>query len=149
MTTEELLSLPSNTTLLVKNDPFEYKGRAEITLEGGEIEHWLFSDEGAFISVNPETDEKVYYRLAESEFESDEEGAVYEGEPYESTYKDHGTVTAITDGAAFEEEDVLDFQDYENDEGELIRDLENSSTGDKQVYTGMVLVEEEVKVVED
>ncbi|KKT69837.1 MAG: hypothetical protein UX09_C0033G0005 [Candidatus Uhrbacteria bacterium GW2011_GWE2_45_35] len=149
MTTNQLLALQSNTTLLVKNDPFEYKGRAEITLDGGEIIFWLFSDEAAFVSINPVTDEVVFFRQTESELEGDEEGALFEGEPFELSCKDHGTVSVITDEASLEEEDILDFTDYENKEGEIVRVVENSSTGDSQVYTGIVLVEEETKVVED
>jgi len=149
MTTEQLLSLKSNTTLLVKNDPFEYKGRAEITLEGSEIIYWLFSDEGAFISVNPVTDEMIYFRSTDSELENDEEGAAFEGEPYEISYEDKGTVTTIIDDTTVEEGDVLNFTDYENDDGEFVRAQENESTGESQVFTGVTLVEEETAVVED
>jgi len=149
MTTDQLLALKTNTTLLVKNDPFEYKGRAEITLEGSEIIYWFFSDEGAFISLNPKTEETIYFRQAESEFETDEEGAVYEGEPYELSTEDKGTVTAVFDDTAVEEGDVFTFTDYENDEGRIVRAQENESTGESQVFTGLVLVEEEVAVVED
>jgi len=148
MTTEQLLALKTNTTLLVKNDPFEYKGRAEVTLEGSELIYWLFSDEGAFICLNPKTDETIYYRAAESELETDEEGAVYEGEPYELSAEDRGTVTAIIDETAVEEGDVFNFIDYENDKGRLVRAQENESTGESQVFVGLVLVEEEMVVVE-
>jgi len=149
MTTEQLLALKTNTTLLVKNDPFEYKGRADVTLAGGDVIHWLFSDEGAFVSLNPDTDEMVYFRQADSELECDEEGAVYEGEAYETSYEDKGTVTKIIDETTVEESDALNFTDYENDDGDLVRAQENDSTGESQVFTGAVLVEEEVVVVED
>jgi hypothetical protein len=149
MTTEQLLALKPNTTLLVKNDPFEYKGRAEITLEGSEIVYWLCSDDGAFIFINPKTDETIFFQVAESEFEIDEEGASYEGEAYELSYEDHGTVTGVADEATVEVDDVLNFTDYENDDGGLVRTMENESTGDNQIYTGQVLVEEEIMVVED
>jgi hypothetical protein len=149
MTTEELLALKTNTTLLVRNDPFEYKGRAEVTLERSEIIYWLFSDEGAFVCLNPKTDEVIYYRLAESELETDEEGAVYEGEPYELSAEDRGTVTAVVDETAVEEGDVFNFIDYENDAGRLVRVQENESTGESHIFEGVVLVEEETAVVED
>lgn len=149
MTTDQLLSLKSKTTLLVKNDPFEYRGRAEITLKSGDIIFWLFSDEGTFLSVNLDTDEVIYFRPTESELESDEEGAVFGGQPYELSYEDKGTVTAIFDEAAVEENDILNFTDYENDEGGMVRASENESTGESAVLTGTVLVEEETAVVED
>jgi len=149
MTTEQLLALKADTILLVKNDPFEYKGRADVTLDGGVIIHWFFSDEGAFISLNPDTEEMIYFRLADSELECDEEGAVYEGEAYEVSYEDKGTITKISDETTVEESDSLNFTDYENDDGDLVRAQENESTGESQIFTGAVLVEEEVVVVED
>jgi len=150
MTTEQLLALKTNTTLLVKNDPFEYKGRADITLDGGDVIHWLFSDEGTFLCVNPDTDEVIYFRPTESELESgDEEGMAFEGKPYEISYEDKGTVTAIFDETAIEEGDNLNFTDYENTEGDLVRASENVSTGESTIFTGVVLVEEETVVVED
>jgi len=149
MTTKELLSLKPNTTLLVKNDPFEYKGRAEITLEGSEIVHWFFSDDGSFISLNPVTDEAIFFQLTESELEIDEEGAAFEGEAYELSYEDRGTITSIFDEAMVEEDDVFNFTDYEDEDGELVRTMENESTGESQIYTGQVLVEEETVLVED
>lgn len=149
MTTDQLLSLKSNTILLVKNDPFEYKGRAEVTLEGSEVIYWFFSDEETFISLNPKTEETIYFRQAESEFDTDEEGTVYEGEPYELSTEDKGTVTAVFDDTAVEEGDIFNFIDYENDEGRLVRAQENESTGESQIFIGLVLVEEEVVVVED
>lgn len=149
MTTEQLFSLKPNTTLLVKNDPFDYKGQAEITLEGKEIIYWFFGDEGNFISLNPSTEEIVFFQPTESELESDEEGAVFGGEPYELSYEDKGTVTKISEETAIDENDVINFTDYENDEGELVRVLENESTGESQIFTGRVLVEEEILAVED
>lgn len=149
MNTDQFFSLKPNTTLLVQNDPFDYKGRSEITLEGSEIVHWFFSDAGAFISLNPKTDEMIYFRPAESDFAADEEGAVYEGEPYELSAEDKGTVTAVFDDTAVEEDDIFNFTDYENNDGRLVRAQENESTGESQVFVGTVLVEEEVAVVED
>jgi hypothetical protein len=143
------LSLKSNTTLLVKNDPFDYKGRAEITLEGSQIIHWFFSEEGAFISANLDTEEMIYFFPVEGEVETDEDGAVFEGEPYELSAEDKGTVSAIFDETAVEAGDILNFTDYENSDGELVRAQENESTGESQVFTGGVLVEEEVVVVDD
>ncbi|MFH1252831.1 MAG: hypothetical protein V1664_00660 [Candidatus Uhrbacteria bacterium] len=150
MTTQELLLLKPNTTMLVKNDPFDYRGRSDITLVGGVIVYWFFSDEGSFISVNPDSDEMILFRVADSELEVDEEGAIYEGESLEVSYEDHGTITAVTNEAAVEENDAFNFSDYENDDGSvLIRSLENESTGESQVYTGQVLAEEEILMVED
>lgn len=149
MTTDQLLSLKSNTTLLVKNDPFEYRGKAEITLKGGDIIFWLFSDEGAFLCVNPDTDEVIFFRPTESELENDEEGAIFGGTPYELSCEDNGTVTKVFDEAAVEENDILNFTDYENSEGDLVRASENESTGESSVFTGNILVEEETAVVED
>ena len=65
------------------------------------------------------------------------------------SYEDHGTVTGVADEATVEVDDVLNFTDYENDDGGLVRTMENESTGDNQIYTGQVLVEEEIMVVED
>lgn len=153
MTTEKLLhELQPGTTLLVRNDPFEYQGRAEITLHGGDVVYWLFSDDGSFVSVNPETDEMVDFWVAEEEVESDEEepdAVGYQGDSYELSYEDKGTVTAIVGEAPVEENETYLFKDFENDDGELVRILKNEASGDEQAYNGGVLVEESVSAVED
>jgi hypothetical protein len=153
MTTSQLLQkLEPGMTLLVRNDPFEYQGRAEITLAGGDVVHWLFSDDGSFVSVNAGTDEMVDFWVADEEVERDEEepdAVGYQGESYELSYGDKGTVTAIVGEVPVEEGETYLFKDFENDDGELVRILENEASGDEQAYSGGVLVEEFVAVVEE
>ncbi len=153
MTPSDLLqTIEPGTTLLVRNDPFEYSGRAEVTLDGGEVVHWLFADDGSFVSVNPETDEMIDCWMAADEVEQDEEDpdvVGYHGESYELSYHDKGSITAVVGETPVEEGETYVFRDFENDDGELVRIVENDTTGDTQAYHGAVLVEESVAVVED
>ncbi|MBI4598589.1 hypothetical protein HY734_00130 [Candidatus Uhrbacteria bacterium] len=152
MTTEELLkTLKTSQTLLVHNDPLDYQGRAEVTLDGGVKVYWLFGEDGAFISVNPETDEMMDFWKAEEDIEREEDvvGVGYRGENYELSYEDKGSVTKVEGDVPVEEGEVFIFQDYENESGALVRTVQNETTGDEQSYTGSVLAEEEVTLVED
>ena len=74
MTTEQLLALKPNTTLLVKNDPFEYKGRAEITLDGSEIVYWLCSDDGALFSLILKPMKRFFFKLLRANLKSMKRG---------------------------------------------------------------------------
>ena len=45
MTLKQLLETTQpGQTLLAHNDPFDYQGKAEITLEGGDVIYWLFNE---------------------------------------------------------------------------------------------------------
>ncbi|HBO99696.1 MAG: hypothetical protein UU48_C0006G0073 [Candidatus Uhrbacteria bacterium GW2011_GWF2_41_16] len=153
MTLKQLLETTQpGQTLLAHNDPFDYQGKAEITLEGGDVIYWLFNEKDSFISVNPETDEMVDFRGVEDEVEREEDdpGTVgYEGDNYELSYEDRGTLTKIEGDIPLEEGHIFVFKDYEKEDGGLVRILENEMTGEEQIYAGSILVEEEVTLVED
>lgn len=152
MTTDEILHhLEPGTTLLVRNDPFEYVGKAEITLDGGDVVYWLFADDGSILSVNPQTDEMTDFWMVEEQLEREEgeDIVAYGGESYELSYKDKGSVTTVEGETTVEENEGYKFEDFENDDGELVRILENENNGDQQAYSGGILVEEDIAVVED
>src|SRR3989339_305926 len=150
MTTEELLSnLEPGNTLLARNDPFDYRGKAEITLDGGDRVYWLFGDEGAFLSVNPQTDEIMIFTPAEGEVEEEEDIVSYFNDSYELSYEDHGEMTSVEEIISGEEGNQFHFRDFEDEEGRVIRLLENESTNEENAYAGSVLLEEDLTLVEE
>jgi hypothetical protein len=153
MTSEELLHhVEPGTTLLVRNDAFDYAGKAEVTLDGGDVVYWLFAEDGSFVSVNPQTDEMVDFWTTGEELEREEEEpdvVGYQGENFELSYHDRASVTKVVGEVPVDEGEVYVFQDFENDDGELVRILQNEASGDEQAFTGGILIEEHVAVVED
>jgi len=103
-----------------------------VALHGGDVVYWLFSDDGSFVSVNPETDEMVDFWVAGEEVERDEEEpdvVGYQGDSYELSYEDKGTVTAIVGEVPVEENETYLFKDFENGEIEFLSSLARPSSG--------------------
>lgn len=150
MTTHELLEdLSPGDLLTVKNEPFSYVGRARIVLEGGEETYWLYSSEGGFFSVNPQTEEVVLFTVIEEEVEADEESMAYRGEVYEFSYEDHGTVAIVVGRVPVEEGEELMFKEYETEGGEVMRVVVHEETGEQELVAGAVLVEEDILRAEE
>lgn len=144
MTTEELLhKLQIGTELSVQNTSFVYSGKATLSLAGGEVTNWLFGEDGEILSVNPQTEEIVFYRSVEDEIEEDEEGVVYRNESFERLNEEVGTVDSVDEEAPLAEADVIRFTDFEGEKS-LLRRTVNEGTGEGQAYSGIVVVEEDI-----
>ncbi|MBU0646188.1 hypothetical protein KJ611_01770 [Patescibacteria group bacterium] len=143
-----LHNLEPDSEMTILNEPFSFAGQIEITLEGGEVLHWLFSNEGDILSVAPHNEELFFFQPLDEEIEPQGEVFFFRNKEYELDYEGAGTVTAASEDSGVEEEDQYSFMDYEADNGELIRQLHNLNTGEEQGYLGKIVVEEDILNIE-
>lgn len=130
------------------NEPFSFAGQIEITLEGGEILHWLFSNEGNILSIAPHNEELILFQPLDEDIEPQGEVFLFRHKEYEFDYQGDGTVSAASEESGVEVDDQYSFTDYEADNGELIRQLHNLNTGEEQGYLGKIVVEEDILNIE-
>jgi hypothetical protein len=148
MRLDELLTAQQKAELMVSNEPFTLSGKATVTLDGGEVRHWLFNAEGGMLSVSPDDEELVFYRSLDEEVEPEDENIGFQGKEYEFSYEDIGSVTEVDGDALVEPDERYTFSDYESDNGELIRLVRNENTGETMAFVGSVVGEDDVVAVE-
>ncbi len=149
MKIKDLLSnVLQNAELMVANEPFTFSGKATIELEGGEARYWLFSSNGGMISVSPDDEELTYFRMLDEEVEPENETVGYAGKDFEFSYEDVGSVTSVEGDAQIESDERYAFADYEADDGETIRLVHNENSGNKLVFIGSLVGEDDVVLVE-
>jgi len=130
--------------LTISNEPFSFKSKALITLEGGDIRHWLFSEEGLLLAISPEDEEFVFMRELEEVLEPEEEVVLYGGKEYEFSYEDKGSISEVEGDWEGEEEDTITFSDYEAEDGEVVRLITNEDNGETSAYLGKLVVEDDI-----
>jgi hypothetical protein len=145
MTIEQILhDFEPGDELTVLNEPFSYKSKAVITLDGGDVRYWLFSEEDNMLTLSPDDEEIVFFRYLEEEVEPEDEMALVGGKEYEFSYEDAGVVTEIDGEMNAEEDDRFSIADYEGENGDSIRLLTNENNGEVISYHGKIVVEEDV-----
>ena len=148
MTLEQLLLAAPGVELMIANNPFSYSGKADVELDGGDVRHWMFDAGGRMLSVSPDDEELVLFRMMDEQVEPGNETIGYQGKDYEFTYEDIGSVTSVDGDAKVVEDERYSFTDYESDSGELIRIVRNENTGDGICFIGSLVGEDEVVEVE-
>jgi len=143
-----LHNLKPDSEMTVLNEPFSFAGQIEITLEGGEILHWLFSNEGDFLSVAPNNEELFFFQPLDEDIQPHGEVFLFRHKEYEFNYEGNGKVTNASEESSIEVDDRYSFIDYEADNGELIRQLHNLNTGEEKGYLGKIVVEEDILNIE-
>lgn len=134
--------------MTVQNESFSFAGQINLTLEGGEVLHWLFSRDGDILSLAPHNEELYFFQPLDEEIEPQGEVFLFRNKEYELDYEGAGTVTAADDNVDVEIDDQYSFMDYEAGNGEVIRQLQNLNTGETQGYLGRLVVEEDILNVE-
>ncbi len=146
MTIEDLLhDFEPGDELAVLNEPFSYKSKAVITLEGGDLRYWLFSDEENMLAVAPDDEEIVFFHLLDQTVEPDDSMVLVGGKEYEFSYEDSGTVTETEGDLNAEVDDKFLITDYESEDGDIVRLVTNESNGEVQAYLGKIVVEDDIK----
>jgi len=148
MNITSLLSLEIGASVSIFNDPFTYLGRSDITLDGDKKLVWFFDDSERMLSIVPDDEELVLFRLIDEEVEPDDEMVLYQNKEYEFSYEDAGAVTGVDGDAETEEGDRYLFSDYESQDGRLIRLLSNENTGEVSAYVGQVVSEDDLSEIE-
>ncbi|MBI2475334.1 DUF4178 domain-containing protein [Candidatus Uhrbacteria bacterium] len=146
MTLQELLSLPLNETVSVFNQPFEYVGRAEITLDDGSKMYWLFNDEDGMLSVAPDEEELITFDHLEDEVEADDSIFLH-GKEYEFSYEGAGKITSSDGETDMELDDRYLFSEYESSDGEKLRIISNENTGETDSYLGRIVSEDDLNEI--
>jgi hypothetical protein len=145
MTIEDILHhTEPGDELTVDNEPFSYKSKIVVTLDGGDIVHWLYSEDDNILSISPVADEILFFRFLDEDVEPDEDGVFIGGIAYESSYEDNGVGTEVVGEVNAEEEDKFQFREYESENGERVRLLTNESNGEVLAYIGKLLVDDDV-----
>lgn len=144
MNIKRLYKLKLGDVVTVFNKPFTYVGYAQIELDSGHRLRWLYDDEGRMLSVSPQDEEIILFHEIDEELEPEEEVLMYQGKEYQFDYEDAGNVLESDGEAVAEEEDRFLFSDYQMQGGEIIRLIENESTGESSAYVGTYASDEDV-----
>lgn len=144
MNIKRLYKLKLGDVVTVFNKPFTYVGYAQIELDSGHRLRWLYDDEGRMLSVSPQDEEIILFHEIDDELEPEEEILMYQGKEYQFDYEDAGNVLESDGEAVAEEEDRFLFSDYQMQGGEIVRLIENESTGESSAYVGTYASDEDV-----
>lgn len=145
MTIEQILhDFEPGDELTVLNEPFSYKSKAVITLDGGDVRYWLFSEEENMLSISPDDEEMMLFRYLDEEVEPEDEMVLVGGKEYEFSYEDAGVVTETDGDLNAEEEDRFAIADYESENGDTVRLVTNENNGEVSAYQGKIVVEDDV-----
>lgn len=141
MTIKEVLSaLKRDQAVVVGDTTFEPRGVDDVTLETGETVYWAKKGDGSWLSIDPESEEIILFENIDEELEPEDDTVVYGGEDYEFSYE--GTATVVGEEG---DETVYNFREFESPSGEIIRLMENESTGDIVASIGAKLTEDELQ----
>lgn len=141
MTIPEVLdALQSDVPIVVGDKTFEPRGLDEVTLETGESVYWAHEKNGAWLSIDPASDEIILFEDLDEELEPEDDTVVYGGEDYEFSYE--GTATIKSEDG---EETTMIFREYESPDGDLLRITEEETTGDVRISLGTKLTEDELQ----
>lgn len=144
MNIKRLYKLGLGEAVTVFKKPFVYVGHAQIELDSGHRQRWLYDDEGRVLCVSPQDEELILFREIDEELEPEEEILTYQDKEYQFESQDAGNVLESEGEAVVEEEDRFLFSDYQMQGGEIIRLIENESTGESSAYIGTYASDEDV-----
>jgi hypothetical protein len=136
---EALAHLEDDQSVVVRDKTFHPRGVEPILLETGETVYWIHSRDGLWLSLDPAGEEIILFEDVDEEIEPEDEIVVYGGQDYEFSYE--GTATmSVEDGGK-----VVSFKEYETGSGEIIRLMEEQSTGEMSAAYGKKLTEEDLQ----
>ncbi|TAK03592.1 DUF4178 domain-containing protein [Patescibacteria group bacterium] len=148
MTIDQLLSASIGTECTVHNEPFAYVGRADVTLDGGDVRRWLYGGGGDVLAISPDDEEIILFKVVEEELEPQGDTVLYGGKEYEFSYEDSGIVSGVEGDASEECEDRLTFSEYQSEDGERLRLVTSENRSETSAYLGTTVVEEDILPIE-
>jgi hypothetical protein len=137
--TEALAHLENDQSIVVRDKTFHPRGVEPISLETGETVYWVHSREGLWLSLDPAGEEIILFEDIDEELEAEDDIVVYGGQDYEFSYEGTATMSAEEGGK------VLSFKEFEAGSGEIIRIMEEESTGESSYAYGKKLTEEDLQ----
>ncbi len=147
MNIKRLYKLHLGDVVNVQNKPFTYVGHSQIELDNGHRLRWFYDDENRMLSVAPQDEEIIFFREIEDEIEPEDEIITFQEKEYTFDYEDAGNVLESEGEVMAEEDDRFLFSDYQAQGGEIIRLVENESTGESLAYVGVYVTDEDVTEV--
>lgn len=101
--------------------------------------YWVYTKDGMWLSFDPEGEEIILFEDIDEELEPEDDTVVYGGEDYEFSYE--GVAKVDDDDGGI----TTNFKDYENGDGDVIRIMEDDSTGEKSYAYGVKITEEDLQ----
>ncbi len=136
---EALEQVKNDQAIVVRDKTFHPRGVEPITLETGETVYWVQSREGIWLSLDPQGEEIILFEDIDEEVEPEDDIVVYGGQDYEFSYEGTATMSVEEGGK------VMSFKEYEAPSGEIVRLIEEESTGDMSAAYGKKLTEEDLQ----
>ncbi len=125
--------------IVIRDKTFSPRGVEEVKLETGESVYWVYTKDGMWLSFDPEGEEILLFEDIDEDLEAEDETVVHGGEDYEFSYEGVAKVDDDDGGT------TTNFKEYENSDGEIIRIMEDESTGDKSYAYGIKITEEDLQ----
>ena len=144
MNVHDLLNLDIDSHLTISTEVFTLAGKSVIELEDGSRYVWLFADEDLFLALSPDAEEMMLFTLLETAVEKDDEVVVESGKDYEFSYEDRGNIKKSDGESPYDEDDDLEFADYEADDGDVVRIITNTFNGESQSFRGHIVTDEDI-----
>lgn len=125
--------------IVVRDKTFSPRGVEEARLETGESVFWVYTKDGMWLSFDPDGEEILLFEDIDEELEPEDDTVVYGGEDYEFSYE--GTAKVDDDDGG----KTTNFKEYQNADGDVIRIMEDGSSGDKTYAFGVKITEEDLQ----
>lgn len=125
--------------IVVRDKTFSPRGVEEARLETGESVFWVYTKDGMWLSFDPDGEEILLFEDIDEELEPEDDTVVYGGEDYEFSYEGSAKVDDDDGGK------TTNFKEYQNADGDVIRIMEDESSGDKTYAFGVKITEEDLQ----
>jgi hypothetical protein len=137
-------TLLQSRAIVISDKTFEPVSINKVSLSTGDIQYWIKSDEGVWLSVDPGSDEIIMFEDIDEEFEPTDDSVFYSGEDYEFSFEADGKVYD-EDG---EQIDTVEFKEYESPRGDVLRLTEYEVAADVvQSAIGWTITEADLQEV--
>lgn len=138
--TKALSALQNDEPIVIRDKTFKPRKVEAVSLETGEKVYWITSRDSVWLSLDPEGEEIILFEDIDEELEPEDDIVVHGGEDYEFSYEGVATMSQEEGGK------VVSFKEYASADGEIIRIMEEESTGEKSGAFGVKLTEEDLQM---
>ncbi len=136
---EALALVQEDESIVVRDKTITPRGVDAVTLETGEKVFWVYTREGMWLSFDPEGEEILLFEDIDEDLEPEDDTVVYRGEDFEFSYEGVAKIEDDDGGS------VMNFKEYENSDGNLIRIMEEEATGDMSYAFAIKITEEDLQ----
>lgn len=140
---EALKALKNDKPILVRDKTVEPHNIDELKLETGEMIYWIKDGEDMWLAIDEVSEEVVLFNEVEADIDPAAESVFYAGDDYEFTFE--ATAQILDEDG--EQQDKVDFKDFERTDGQMLRVMEFEVNGDVQTFVGWKIPEEELQKI--